>query len=382
MPDAVQIHREATVVDLHAHPSMKTYFGDARLTKRQAATKGFSITRLRTSHASLVDGGIDILCSAIYVPEQNLERDCWVFELGGIVIPKLDDALNRPAEQTARAMIQQIEADVAAVNAADPTRRMAIVKSNAELDRAVERGDIAVIHTLEGAHPLMGDPANVATFKDLGVALITLAHFYPNQVSPPVEGIPHDFFLRALNCFTFEEDLSLGLLPQGPAVVEAMFDRGVIVDLTHSTPVARQEVYALPNPKNRPLVMTHVGAKAIRDVNMNPSDDELRTIAETGGVIGVIFYNYWLTDTDVASLDADTLAFVLNHVRHIVNVGGEDCVAFGSDFDGMTDPPDDLKEPADWPNLTAALLAEAYTADQVGKFLGGNARRVLSDGWG
>ncbi len=382
MPDAAQIHREATVVDLHAHPSTKTYFGNAKLTERQAAKKGFNLTRLRTNHPSLVAGGIDVLCSAIYVPEQNLKKDCWVFELGGIAIPKLDDALNHPAEHTARTMLQQIETDVATVNATDPTRRMAIVKNNEELDRAVGRGDIAVIHTLEGAHPLMGDPANVATFKDLGVALITLAHFYPNQVSPPVEAIPHDFFLRALNCFTFEEDLSLGLLPQGPAVVEAMFDHGVIVDLTHSTPVARQEVYALPNPKHRPLVMTHVGTKAIRDVDMNPSDDEIRTIAETGGVIGVIFYNYWLTHADVASLDADTLAFVLNHVRHIVNVGGEDCVAFGSDFDGMTDPPDDLREPADWPNLTAGLLAEGYTTSQIGKFLGGNARRVLQDGWG
>ena len=95
-------------------------------------------------------------------------------------------------------MLRHIETEVAAVNQTNPSRHMAIVKNNAELDQAFVRGDIAVIHTLEGAHPFMGNPANIATFKALGVAPITLAHFYPNDVSPPVEAIPHDFFLRAL----------------------------------------------------------------------------------------------------------------------------------------------------------------------------------------
>ena len=84
MTDAAQIHRQSTVMDLHAHPSTKTYFGDATLTKRQSAKKGFNLTNLRTSHESLVEGGIDILCSAVYVPEQNLKRDCWVFDVGGV----------------------------------------------------------------------------------------------------------------------------------------------------------------------------------------------------------------------------------------------------------------------------------------------------------
>ncbi len=57
-------------------------------------------------------------------------------------------------------------------------------------------------------------------------------------------------------------------------------------------------------------------------------------------------------------------------------------MAFGSDWDGMTDPPDDLKEPADWPNLTAALSQANFTDAQIKKFLGGNAMRVLEKGWG
>ena len=78
---------------------------------------------------------------------------------------------------------------------------------------------------------------------------------------------------------------------------------------------------------------------------------------------------------------ADTLASVIQNIRHIYRVGGEDCVAFGSDFDGMTDPPDDLKEPGDLPNLTAALMVDGYTPEQIKKFLGGNVQRVLQEGW-
>ncbi len=114
---------------------------------------------------------------------------------------------------------------------------------------------------------------------------------------------------------------------------------------------------------------------------MNPTDEEIRVIAATGGVIGVIFYNHWLTTENVKKDGADTLASVIQNIRHIYRVGGEDCVAFGSDFDGMTDPPDDLKEPGDLPNLTAALMVDGYTPEQIKKFLGGNVQRVLQEGW-
>lgn len=378
-PDPRAVHADATVVDLHAHPSMKTWFGGAKFAKRvKHSSKGFDFTKLRTTYPSLADGGVNVLCSAIYVPEKHLTKDCWIIGVGGAVLSRLRDAFARDPFAVALDMMAKVEHDVAAIVPAAGQPPIRVVRSNAELDAALMSGAIAVIHTIEGAHVLGGNPTNVARLHQRGVALITLAHFYPNGVAPPVDGIPRDLWLRSLGCFGYKEDLAAGLPPTGRHVVEEMFRLGVIVDLTHTTPPARHDVYRIPNPRGRPLIMSHVGVGTPRGDPMNADRNDIRAIAATGGVVGIIFYNYWLA---AKYRKSDTVRHVVEHVRELVNLGGEDVVAFGSDFDGMTDPPDDLREPAQWPNLTAALLADGFTPAQVEKFLGGNARRVLRDGW-
>jgi membrane dipeptidase len=112
---------------------------------------------------------------------------------------------------------------------------------------------------------------------------------------------------------------------------------------------------------------------------MNPEDDEVKQIADTGGVLGVIFYSEWLFPHSAKR--ADRLANVVDTVVHFRNVAGAEAVALGSDFDGMTDPPDDLREPADFPRLTDALLQRLPSAE-VEAVLGGNFLRVLEQGWG
>ena len=109
--------------------------------------------------------------------------------------------------------------------------------------------------------------------------------------------------------------------------------------------------------------MTHVGARKLMNHPINPSDDEIRKIADTGGVVGVIFYSEWLTDTDFKKTKNDKLVHVVDTVKHIARVGGDECVALGSDFDGMTDPPDD------------------FTNHRIEKFFNENAMRVMEDGW-
>ena len=370
-----------TIIDLHAHPSMKTYFGWARLARRQTAGPGFNPLGLRTSYGSLVAGGVDLLGSAVYVPEQQLKGDCIVFPLIGLFSSHLRKALQRPPDEVAVEMLRHVEQQVSQVNAGNPppARPMTVVRSLAELRAALAAGHLAVVHTIEGAHVLDRKIENVRRFRELGVAILTLAHFYDYGVAPPVDGIPNDFFLRKLGCFRWSKDLSLGLPLFGAEVVEAMFEQGIVVDLTHATPRARGDVLALPNPRRRPIVMSHVGVQALMDHPINPTDDEIRRLAGTGGVIGVIFYSHWLVSKHPRK--PDVLANVVATVDHLVRVGGEESVAFGSDFDGMTDPPDDLKEPARWPALLAALDQAGYSPTSIERFTGGNALRVLEAGW-
>lgn len=367
-------------VDLHVHPTMKTYLANQQFTHETKVDSGFNPFELRCNYPSLLRGEVDLICSAVYVPEAGLIQDCPVIDRFRHFLPKLNNALTTSPLATATKMLQHMESWVQIVNAGHPPRRMTSVTSRQQLDAALTSGELAVVHTLEGAHVLESDIANLDHFHQIGVAMLTLAHFYPNGVAPPVEAIPADMFLRGLGCFTFEEDLTLGLTPLGRDVVARMLEIGMIVDLTHSTPRARVEALDIcrGSSHRRPMIMSHVGYWPMCRQPMNPDHDEVVRIADTGGVIGVIFYNYWLT----VDPHPDTLAHVVDTIVSLVKVAGEEGVALGSDWDGMTDPPDDLREPADWPRLAAALRARGLTQSVVEKVSGLNAIRVLRDGWG
>jgi membrane dipeptidase len=109
---------------------------------------------------------------------------------------------------------------------------------------------------------------------------------------------------------------------------------------------------------------------------MNPDDSEIRAIAAGGGLIGVIFMNYWLRGVHKGR----GISHVLDTIAHLIDVGGERCVAIGSDFDGYTDPPDDLREPSDVPALTAALL-DRFPVSTVDRLLGANFLQLLAGAW-
>ncbi|MFP4623645.1 MAG: dipeptidase [Gemmatimonadota bacterium] len=378
MRNGVSMSEDGRVIDLHAHPSMKTYLGDRKLTRARRARKGFAPLVLRTTYPALRAGGVSAVLSSMYVPERRLLSDCWLFHLFGLYMPRLREALREDdPSRIAHRMLDHVEAEVARSNRELGEDAIAIPRSYAELEAAEASGRLALLHTFEGAHVLAGDLANVRAFQRRGVCSITLAHFYPNGVAPPVNAVPADFFLRRCGCFRYQGNPEAGLTPLGHAVVEEMLEVGVLVDLTHCTPRARREAYGVPNPRARPLVMTHTGMATLRDHPLNASREDARAIAATGGVIGIIFYNHWLAGPEAE----DSSAHVVRHARELHDLAGEDAVAFGSDFDGMTTPPDDLRDPTGWPVLRRGLERAGFTASQVDKFLGGNARRVLRDGW-
>jgi membrane dipeptidase len=111
---------------------------------------------------------------------------------------------------------------------------------------------------------------------------------------------------------------------------------------------------------------------------MNPTDAEIRQIADTGGVVGIILMNHWLTPVKIKQ----GLHYVVETARRIRDQGGIETVALGTDFDGFTDPPDDVKDMADLPNITEALLRGGFREADIRLILGGNALRVLRQGWG
>jgi microsomal dipeptidase-like Zn-dependent dipeptidase len=152
---------------------------------------------------------------------------------------------------------------------------------------------------------------------------------------------------------------------------------GRIIDICHCTPPARARIYDIVGTR-RPLIASHVGAYEINPSPYNLKDWEIKHIADTGGLSAVILMNYWL----MAHETKRGLNFITRTIDHFRQVGGIDHVGIGTDFDGFTDPPDEVKDATQLPHLTQRLLAEGYSREAIEKIWGGNAVRVLHDGWG
>jgi len=198
-------------------------------------------------------------------------------------------------------------------------------------------------------------------------------------VANPCFPFPEDVLPLAANPDIWR-DLTLGLTDIGKRVVERMIELGMMIDLSHSTPAARQQIYDIVDASGKrvPLMFTHVGVYEIDPSPYNPTDAEIKRIARDGGVIGVIFMPYWLMPKE----SKQGINFISRTIRHLVNVGGEDVVGIGTDFDGFTTPPDDLIDASQMPRLTQRLVIDGYSQDQIIKILGGNALRAVREGWG
>jgi microsomal dipeptidase-like Zn-dependent dipeptidase len=139
--------------------------------------------------------------------------------------------------------------------------------------------------------------------------------------------------------------------------------KGMLVDLAHASPKTIDDVLAIAS---KPVVVSHTGVRSTCDNNRNLSDDQITRIAQTGGVIGIGFW-----DTAVCGTEASAIA---KAIRHAVNVAGVEHVALGSDFDGAVTTPFDA---AGLVALTEALFEEGFTEAEMVLIMGGNVLRTL-----
>ena len=445
--DWQNLHHRATFVDVHTHPTVKASFftpfpllpsfrrANQRDPNDLPRAKGFRVFnpfKFRTAFPLLQAGGADVLLSAVVVPETEmlpaylgdpgLARQIlslpWARRIGKKFVDPtyFESTLN---------MLHAIEKEIAEYNRfisnKNDRRRVEIVRSGDRLREITAQGadaPIALIHAVEGAHSLQGRHAgksarrsweyhqtgaldkaikqeildNLSRLFEAGIACMTVAHFYPNHLAAPCFPYP-EFAINYLDILGDSEaerinhDLTLGLTPLGEEVIAAMLDMGMLVDVTHCTPAARAGIYAIADStrQGHRVVATHVGAHAINPSPYNLQDWEIKKIADGGGLVGVILMPYW-TQPHERRQGLDFLSLTIDH---IIQKGGEDVIAIGSDLDGFTDPPDELAHYAQMPRLTQRLmseyqseLAEKYSDELVVKILGQNALNVLLNGWG
>jgi membrane dipeptidase len=378
-PEWKQIHYgDSIIVDLHTHPSLKASLFNRTLTSRFRASRSFDPFSVRTDFLKLKEGGVDVLLSTVYVPEKGILKECKYLNILRYLMPRAWKVFSRSCFDVTMDMLDVIEKEVKSSEngrAGKPLAKMA--SSVQELDNILSQSNdrpIAVIHNVEGAHSLDGNLDNLKRLFDRGVAYLTLAHFYKNKAVHPC--FPYPESVQKLGCFQGDRDLTLGLKEFGEQVIEKMVELGMILDIVHCTPPARKRIYDIVGQR-LPIIASHVGAYEVNPSPYNLQDWEIRKIADSGGVVAVIFMNYWLMPHETGR----GLNFIARTIRHFVNAGGIDHVAIGSDFDGFTDPPDNLKDASELPKLTQRLMAEGYTREQIVKIWGGNALRVLREGW-
>lgn len=229
--------------------------------------------------------------------------------------------------------------------------QLRIIRTEADLDAlmALKLAGVPVVGGLlgiEGAHPLEGNLDNLQGLQDAGYRMIALQHFFDNQLGGSLHGSGN-----------------VGLTDFGRDVVQAVVDRGLILDVAHSSPQVARDVLAMTDI---PLVVSHTGIHKNCPVKRNFSDELMQEIAATGGVIGI---GYW---ADVTCDDSP--AGVAKTIKTAIDLVGDDAVSLGSDFDGSVKTSFDTSELA---ALTQAMLDIGLSEQQIRKVAGENMIRVL-----
>jgi membrane dipeptidase len=163
------------------------------------------------------------------------------------------------------------------------------------------------------------------------------------------------------------------LTDHGRALVRACNQAGLLLDVSHAS---KKTFWDMLEVSTTPPFSSHSGAEGVHPHPRNLDDDQIRALAARGGIVGVIFVAAYLGGAFC------TLERVADHIEHVARVGGDDCVALGSDFDGFMPLPRGLRDAADLPRLTEILWRRGWREPRLAKLLGGNALRYLSSAQG
>ncbi len=226
-----------------------------------------------------------------------------------------------------------------------------VIKSRADLQaylakRLTQSGVSAGWLTIEGAHALEGELANLDGLYEAGFRMVAPTHLADSEIGASASG-----------------ESQRGLTELGEKWVTEMERRNIIIDLAHASVQTIADVLRL---SNRPVIVSHTGVKGTCDNNRNLSDAQIKTIAKNGGLIGIGFWPYATCGTDIAA--------IVKAIRYAVTVAGSEHVALGSDWDGYVATPIDASGMG---AITAALEQAGFDEASIRNIMGENTVRFL-----
>jgi len=228
--------------------------------------------------------------------------------------------------------------------------RFSIARNASEYKAVRDAGNHAVMVCIQGGNALEKAPDGPGSIPDDIVTRVTLVHLTNSCYG--VTSSPLRLWRNG------------GLSDKGKTFVKQLNAKRIFVDLAHIHPPSFWDAVEA-HDKSQPLVATHTGVAGVRKHWRNLDDKQVKAIADTGGVVGIIFASQFLK---VKGGPKDH-RMVLDHLEHVINVAGEDVAAIGSDYDGAITPPTDLRTGVEYVRLVQGMLDRNWSEERIRKVL-------------
>ena len=240
--------------------------------------------------------------------------------------------------------------------------RISPVTTWAEIERNWKEGRMSALLTLEEGEVCQGDPALLRTLYRLGARMMTFTWNYENSLAWPGRegGLP---------------ETEKGLKERGFEILEEMEALGMIVDVAHLSDAG---IWDVLRTAKKPFVASHSNARTLASHARNLTDEMIRAIAEKGGVIGINYYCNFLEDIPEGGRQISRISRMVEHMKHIRQVGGAGCIGLGSDFDGIYGEVE-IGNSAGLPRLAEAMESAGFTAGEVEAVFHGNVLRLYRE---
>lgn len=226
-----------------------------------------------------------------------------------------------------------------------------------DISKAEQAGKLSGIFAIEGGDAIENDLDNLRMFHKLGVRIMTIAWKSNDWADASQQKMKHN-----------------GLTEFGKDVIREMNRLGIIIDTSHSADKTVEDILQITND---PIIASHSNAKALCNHPRNLTDHLIEVVASSGGVICVNFYPPFVRKYRACDPPRPSFTKVVDHIEHIIKIGGIDSVGIGSDFDGIDKVVEGLEDSTKMPNITAELLKRGYLEEEITKIMGGNFLRVF-----
>ena len=341
---AKKVHERTLTLDTHCDTPM--FFP-------QGVQFGQRDDRILYALHKMTDGRQDAVIMAAYLPQPKMgEQFSQKVDIAGII--RHNPELASLGTQLSPAQYADMIFDKLEHIVAHYSDYISIARTPADLYEDKRMGRHSIMFGIENGLALNHDLAYVRHFAQRGVVYITLCHNGDNDICDSARG-----------CNTHN-----GVSSFGEKVIRRMNEEGIMVDLSHA---AEKSFYDALDISSTPIVCSHSNSRALCDVPRNLTDDQMRALAQKGGVAHITLYHGFLrADTPEA-----TILDAIDHLEHAIQVMGIDHVGIGTDFDG-DGTVRGCADASELINFTRHLLKRRYSERDIAKIWGGNWLRVMA----